>query len=333
MQPRVTQVGPLASSSATKISASQTPGGAGAIALNGSAGTAVANNICTSQSGTVNTPLIINGALSQTGYASPTVGVTGATIASLPTASPIYITSAGNDSAITFKVVGIAATPSSFPAVISETLQGTNASVVASKNAYKQILSVTPSGNTGSTVTVGSMGFATLDLARQVIITSGGNDTAITFTITGTDWSGDVISEIVTGASGAAAASVLDYLTVTSVVANGAPASTVTVGTNGVAHSPWINLDTWSLGTVSCQAVVTGTANYTIEVSNDDPNSFANPVAAASMTWDDNFANATGQTSSLEFGIAQAPLWMRILLNSGSGSVRLTAIQHGSVAY
>lgn len=328
MQPRVTQAGPLAASSATKIALSQSPHAAGYLALNGAAGTATANNICTSQSGTAATPLTINGTLKQTQYVAPTSGVTGATIAMLAgSGSPIYITSAGNDSSITFAIVGTAAGPSSPPVVLTETVTGTNASVVASANAYQSIISVTPSGNTASTVTVGSMGFATLDVARQVLFTSGGNDSGITITISGTDWAGDVISETVTGGN-TTATTVLNYLTITSVKVSGATASTITVGTNGVAASPWINFDTWAMGTINGQAVVSGTVNYTIQTSNDDPNSYGNPIAASSMAWDSNAAGVTGATASTSFGFAASPLWMRILLNSGSGSVRLTAIQN-----
>lgn len=333
MQPRVATVGALASSAANKIALSQTAVAAGYLALNGAAGTATANNICTSQNGTASTPLVINGALQQTAYTNPAQGFPASTIAMLPKpGSPIYITSAGNDSAITFKIVGTAVSPRSPPIVLTETVHGTNASVVASANPYQSIISITPSGNTASTVTVGAMGFATLDVARQVLFTSGGNDSGITITIAGTDYAGDAISETVTGGN-TTATTVLDYLTIASVKVSGATASTIQVGTNGVAHSQWINLDPWALGNCACQAVVSGTVNYTVEVSNDDPNSYGNPISASAMTWDDNYAGVTGATASTQFSMASAPLWARVLLNSGSGSVRLTVGQYGSVTY
>ena len=153
MQPRVVQAGPLVAATATKIALAQTPVAAGALALNGAAGAAVANNICLSQSGTAATALLLNGALSQTRYVSPTSGKTGATIAVIPdvrstapyasavytasTGGAIYITSAGNDSAITFAVVGMDFNNTT----IKETITGTNAGVVASVNSYKSILS------------------------------------------------------------------------------------------------------------------------------------------------------------------------------------------------
>lgn len=332
MQPRVTQAGPLAAPSATKIGLSQSPSAAGALALNGAAGTAVANNICASQSGTAAAPLLINGALAQTRFASPTVGVAGATIGWLRTPQPIYITSAGNDSAATFAIVGLDANN----ATLSETVNGTNASVVASANSYRAILSITPSANTASTVTVGAMGSATLDTARQVLFTSGGTDTGITITVAGTDWAGTSIGETLAGGSnGTPVATVLDYLTVTSVKVSGATASTISIGTNGVAGSPWINLDPWADGAVLGQVAVSGTANYTVQISNDDPDSYANPISRSAVTWDSALVAVSAQTGGKAFTLPGVPVWVRVLLNSQTnpGYVRMTLTQASAVPY
>ena len=331
MQPRVVQAGPLVAPTATKIGLSQTPVAAGALVLNGAAGSAVANNICLSQSGAAATSLIINGALAQTQYASPTIGATPVTVGWLGTPGPIYITCAGDEHLHTFAVVGLDVNN----VVLTETITGTNASVLASLNSYRSILSITPSANTTSTVTVGAMGFATLDTARQVIFTSNGVDTGITITISGTDWAGTPINESLAGASGAAVATVLDYLTITQVKVSGATASTIEIGTNGVCGSPWINLDQWAMGSVAFQAVASGTVNYTVQTSDDDPNSYANPVRRSSVTWDSNQAGMTGATASAAGGLSVAPIWMRVLLNSQTnpGYVRLSVSQSSVVPY
>lgn len=334
MQPRVCQVGPLAAATATKIGLAQTPIAAGALALNGAAGTATANNICASQSGTTATPLIINGALAQKRYVAPTSGVVGATLAVLPLVQPIYITSAGDDSGITFAVVGMDVNN----ATLTETITGTNTSVVASVNSYKAIRSITPSGNTALTVTVGAMGFATLDTARQVIFTSAGTDTGITITISGTDWAGTPIGETLAGgSSGTPVATVLDYLTVQNVKVSGATASTISVGTNGIAGSPWVKLDAWAPGPVAGQCVVSGTANYSVETTNDDPNSYGNPVIRSAVTWDTTLvpSSVVAASATQSFALAVSPTLVRVLLNSetGSGSVRMTLVQDGAVPY
>jgi hypothetical protein len=351
LQTRVTQAGPLAAASATNIAAAQSAPGAGTLALNGSLAGAVTNNVCLSQSGTVATPLLINGSLAVAQYSVPTMGVTLGNVAYVPLplavstasktsnilspagGSPLLVSSAGNDSGITFKVVGYADHGS--PIVVSETVTGANASVVSTANGYSVVLSITPSGNTASTVMVGTTQFAILDTPRRVIFTSSGTDTGITLTITGRDWAGSKISETVTGgSSGSPASTVLDYLAVTQVTISGATAGTISVGTNGVCASPWVNLDPWALGTVAGQTVVNGTVNYTVEVTNDDPDSYANPVARSAVTWNDSFAGVYQATASTAFSLTTAPLWARVLLNSETGTaayVRMTLAQHGAV--
>lgn len=118
-----------------------------------------------------------------------------------------------------------------------------------------------------------SGGVATLDAARRVIVTSGGNDLGITFTITGTNYAGNPLAETITGASGAAAASTQDFKTVTSVTHTGSVAGTVTVGTSGVGSGPWLiqntNADPVNFG---IGVVVSGTISFTVEYTYDDPN-------------------------------------------------------------
>ena len=180
--------------------------------------------------------------------------------------------------------------------------------------------------------TLASGGVATTDKPRRVIITSAGNDSGITFTLSGTNWSGNPISETITGANAGAASSVLDYATVTSLVANGATASTITVGTNGVAGSSWVRFDEWANAQVQMQATVSGTVNYTVQTSNDDPNDIAAaaPVAPSVVAWDTTYTPAalvsasTTQTAAL----VAAPRWARVVVNSGAGSVTATFNQY-----
>lgn len=332
MQPRTVQVGPLAAATVTKIGLSQTPAGAGGLVLNGADGTAVSNNICASQSGTTATPLVINGVLKQTRYVSPTSRLTGATIAWLPIPSPIYVTSAGDDHTTTFAVVGLQYQTN---AVISETITGTNTSVVATVNAYSAILSVTPSANTASTVTVGAMGVATLDTPRRVLFTPGASGTARTVVLSGTNWAGFLQSETITlDSAGDAVYSVLDYATVTSAVISGGTGQTIEIGTNGVASSQWINLDSWAQGILG-QAVVSGTVGYTVECTNDDPNSYSNPVLPVNVTWDTALLDLATQTASMSFHLGESPTWIRVLMNSNTnpGYIRMTVSQNSSVPY
>lgn len=314
--PVTVAVGPLASASATKISASQKSAGAGYLVLNGAAGDAVANNICASQSPAGAGALTLNGTTVNGGVAY---------LPSPPTPQRIYITSAGNDSGVTFAVVGTVYSING-PASVTETITGANTSTVSSSNLYNTIISITISGASAAAVTVGSYSVATLDMARRVILTSGGNDTGITFALAGTDWAENAISETITGANGGVASSVLDYKTVTSIRSSAAVATTVTVGTNGVAGSPWVRFDDFAANVqTTIAAVVSGTVNYDIETSMDDPNRTGNPTAKAAMTWIDSLDTAVvGATATKSSFFAYTPIFARVLLNSGSGTVTTT---------
>lgn len=109
---------------------------------------------------------------------------------------------------------------------------------------------------------------------------------------------------------------------------------TVTDASGGAKSSAFVRFDEWAPGAVSIQCVKTGTANYTVQVSNDDPNSPTNPVASASMTWSNSpDTNAVGATGNIFTFLANVPLFAKILLNSGSGSVTATMVQQGVVPY
>lgn len=94
--------------------------------------------------------------------------------------------------------------------------------------------SQTPSGAGNLTINgaKASGGVATFNSARQVTITSAGDDQARTFTITGTDVNGFTFTEAVTGADTAAATSTKHFKTVTQIAVDDATADAVTAGMN-----------------------------------------------------------------------------------------------------
>lgn len=327
-RPVTVSVGPLIAGSATKVSLSQKAAIAGTnyLVLNGAAGSFSATSVCASQTPGGAGALVLNGSLASS--------ATGTTVVNLPAPSRIYITTAADESGKTFAVkgyvFGTAANPG--PISITETITGASTSTVSSIYQYSQIISITASAGTSAAITVGHYGTATLDLARQILITDGGNDTGITFTLSGTDWYGDPISEAVTGASGGTAVSILDYKTITSIATSGAVATTVSIGTNGVAHSPWVNLDPYAATSpISIQATASGTVSYTIQQTLDNPTSFSNTALTLSnMTWVNHpDANLVAATGTVQGNYAYQPAFARILLNSGTGTVTGTFIQAG----
>jgi hypothetical protein len=168
-----------------------------------------------------------------------------------------------------------------------------------------------------------------LDVPRHILVTNVGNDTGITFTITGTTFGGNVISETLTGTSGSSVATVNDFATVTSVVTSGSTsASGASVGTNGVAGSSWVRFDDFAPSNTSIQCNVSGTVNYTIQSTLDDPNSATNPVAVNAVTWvNSSDSNVVSASATKQSNFLFAPIFARVLLNSGTGSVTATFIQ------
>ena len=309
-RPITVAVGPLANASATQVSLSQKSAAAGYLVLNGAAGSFSANSICLSQTPGGAGALTLNGASVANGAAW------------IGAMQRIYITAAGNDSGRTFTVVGTGYNASGGPFSVTETITGPNASTVSSANLYMAITSITVDAGTAGAITVGTYGTATLDKARQVLITSAGNDSGITFTLTGTDVNGSTISEAVTGGNATTATSVLDYETLTSILTSGAVASTVTVGTNGVARSQWVRFDDYAaMAAVSIQCTASGTVDYTVQQTMQDPNG-PDAVAAASIAWLNHpDSNLVAATTTVQGNYGYAPMFARVQLNSGTGSV------------
>lgn len=192
------------------------------------------NSICLSQDPGGAGNLTIDGIYASGGVATP----------DYPRA--VTITSAGDDSLITFTITG---TDENGAAQV-EPLAGTNAGTATSTGYFATVTQIAVDGNSSAVIvgtaavyepanatisidgTLASGGTVTLNEPHKVTITSASNDTGITFTITGTDENGDAASEVITGANGAAATSTGYFSTITSVTCSGETAGAVTVGIN-----------------------------------------------------------------------------------------------------
>lgn len=107
----------------------------------------------------------------------------------------------------------------------------------------------------------------------------------------------------------------------------------IVVSQTGTGSSALVRFDDWAGDDITVQAVVSGTVNYTIQTSMDDPNSPWNPVALASMTWT-AASVATGATATLgPTPLGQHPLFARVTVNSGTGTVTCTFLQGEVVPY
>ena len=103
---------------------------------------------------------------------------------------------------------------------------------------------------------------------------------------------------------------------------------TVSDASGGVKYSSSVRFDDFAPSNISIQCTVTGTVNYTVQSSLDDPNDPFNPVAVGSMTWVDTSDTAVvAATTTQQSNFLFAPKFVRIKLNSGSGSVVATFLQ------
>lgn len=206
-------------------------------------------------------------------------------------------------------------------------------------------------GSAGNLTLNGSLatgGVATLTPARRVIVTSAGDDSSITFTITGTNRYGNALSEIMQGANGAATSgangySASDFLTVTQIAASGATASTVTAGTTTVASTDWQG---WTILLAPFQVGMAvesdGATTYSVEHTYDDPNAnqSSSPAPTSNIppvVWVDptlNGMTANAQAAIPGPGGVPSVVWAsRLTITSGTGAVKFQAIQAGVSNY
>ena len=225
---------------------------------------------------------------------------------------------------------------------MSNPLRITYALAAAVANGIAQSQAVGAAGPLTLNGSLVSGGVATLDSAgasRRVLIASAGADSAIVFTITGTDRNGNVQSELLTGvASGSSQFSVNDYKTVTGISASAATAGNITAGTNGVGSTAWQLCNfmeaPWNMSVATVGASAT---TYTVEHTYDDitetsqnlpqgfaiaPNSNVPPVP-----WASSISAATGNN---EIRYVNWPIFaVRLTINSGTGTVAMQTLQSG----
>lgn len=185
-------------------------------------------------------------------------------------------------------------------------------------------------------------GIATLDQPRRVLFTSAGNDSGITFTVSGTDWNNMPVSEILTGANATTTYTAYDFKTVTSVVASGASAGNVSIGTNAVASSRPVFLDLYADSSTYIQTDTGGSSaiTYTIQISGDNPNNAQIGIGTdtyANTRWvNSGTAALVSATSAQNANQAGIPTMIRCLIsNAGSNtsaSVHVNFNQSGMVS-
>lgn len=213
---------------------------------------------------------------------------------------------------------------------------------LAASSANNVALSQTPVSGTplmlnGSTV---SGGVAILDTQRRVLLTFGNEAANRTMVIAGTNQAGAKISETLAIASGGGGtvATLQDFYTVTSATpAGGGWTAAVTLGTNTVGSTPWFVPDLWLTPTlieIATELASGGAANWSIEVTDDDPKM---PLAPFQVGYSQTLpiCNAVAwlglsAITANASGIINTPIqaW-RLTINSGTSQVTAKAQQAG----
>lgn len=162
---------------------------------------------------------------------------------------------------------------------------------------------------------------------RRVLITSGSSDAGINFTVTGTNASGNIVSDTFPGGA-TTAQSNLDFVMVLGVTHTGSVASTITIGTDGVGSSEW---QTWNFMGHSpmnlgyAVELVSGAISYTVQYTYDDPNNLP-PGVAFPLPFNSILLTQTGTADST---LSTPLIATRVLINSGTGVIRVRTVQAG----
>jgi len=168
-------------------------------------------------------------------------------------------------------------------------------------------------------------GVAISTVAVLVTVTSTGNDSTRTYTITGTNAAGVAMSETITGPNATTVSTTRYFKTVTDVsVVGGGTVGTVRVGFAASGVTAPLVLDIHGRPDVSLQVVVSGTVTWTIQQTLDSVWDIALP------TWFSHpDVNMVAQTVNRQGNYAYVPAAVRLQVTSGTGSATITIIQSG----
>ena len=183
-----------------------------------------------------------------------------------------------------------------------------------------------------------SGGVATFIYPTQVTLTSGDDLSTVTFTVYGTVLNADgtqtANSETITGLNNDTATTTLTFVNVTLITV-----ATLTVFTTeavevggaavGIGTGPWWPLDIYvpnQVTTISCNILASGSANYTVQYTNEDPfNTSITQLAVAHPS-----GAMTGASTSQTASTTVLMRAVRVNVASGAGQLRVTVVQQST---
>ena len=183
-----------------------------------------------------------------------------------------------------------------------------------------------------------SSGVATFIYPTQVTLTSGDDLSTVTFTVYGlvlnADGTQTANSETITGLNNDTATTTLTFVNVTLITV-----ATLTVFTTeavevgsaavGIGDGPWWPLDIYvpnQVTTISCNILASGSANYTVQYTNEDPfNTSITQLAVAHPA-----AALAGASTSQTASTTVLMRAVRVNVASGEGQLRVTVVQQST---
>tara|TARA_B110000503_G_scaffold141264_1_gene234228 strand:+ start:960 stop:3563 length:2604 start_codon:yes stop_codon:yes gene_type:complete len=231
-------------------------------------GTTDADNIGASQSGTASTALVLNGASvtatdadgivdAETLSSSGNFTLDGAqTIGGSATGlnSFLTISSSNDNSSHTFTITGTDIDGE----VLTETITGVNNNTLTSTNIFKTVTQISSDG-AASAINVGSIA-AYVDTAgkRPSIVSASGDESGKTFTVVGTDLSGNAQTEVITGpAANATVLGLKTFKTISSITPSANTTGNITLGFTGAGITTTGVTGSATLDAVSMSADIT----------------------------------------------------------------------------
>ena len=180
------------------------------------------------------------------------------------------------------------------------------------------------SSQTPSTAGPLTLNAVVIAVPAYVTIKSVADETGKTFTVTGTRPGGGTQSEAIAGGNNATVTTTLTFETVTSVTVSAATAGAIEVGLAQAGYGDWIPLEIYSRNQVSTiSATVSGTINYSIQYTNEDP--FDRSITQQAVDHPDaDLVSETTNKTDFTTVLMRAVRWV---VNSGSGTARITITQ------
>ena len=167
----------------------------------------------------------------------------------------------------------------------------------------------------------GAVGTGNLDYARALTITSGGDDSDITYTLTGTDANGAAQTEDIVGGNATTVLTAKYFKSVSSITHTGSVQSTVTVGTGNVTRimaTQIIPLEPYDTIATVVSVDVTGTIDFTVQETFDDVLN----LNVGSILWADVSA-LNDKTADTTAAVSRGARAIRLLVNSYTDTAEL----------